>query len=61
VKNDGVRTNVYGVTTSLGRVESIEVDSKQLSLKLGVLTIPIEFKPSGPNARGPQIDDVVCR
>lgn len=61
VKSDGVKTNVYGVTTSLGRIESIEVDAKQLNLKLGVLTIPIEFKPSGPNARGPRIDDVLCR
>lgn len=61
VKSDGVKTNVYGVTTSLGRIESIEVDAKQLNLKLGMLTIPIEFKPSGPNARGPKIDDVLCR
>jgi hypothetical protein len=60
VKADGVRTNMYGVTTSIGRVEFLEVDSKQLTLKMGVVTVPLEFKPSAPSGRGPQLDNVQC-
>ncbi|MEY4066086.1 MAG: hypothetical protein RIR26_2294, partial [Pseudomonadota bacterium] len=61
VKTDGVRTNVYGVSTSIGRIEFVDVDSKQLSLKIGVVTVPIEFKPSAPSGRGPRLDNVQCQ
>lgn len=60
VKSDGVKTNMYGVTTSIGRVEHLEVDSKQLNMKVGMVTVPIEFKPAAPNGRGPRVDSVEC-
>jgi hypothetical protein len=61
VKADGVKTNMYGVSTSIGKVESIEVDAKQMNMKVGMVTVPIEFKPSAPGGGGPRIDNVFCR
>ncbi|MEY3902221.1 MAG: hypothetical protein RL189_1527 [Pseudomonadota bacterium] len=61
IKADGVKTKVYGVSTSIGNIEHIEVDSKQLRLRVGTFTIPIDFVPSQPNGRGPAVDDVVCQ
>lgn len=61
VKADGVKTNMYGVSTSIGKVENIEVDAKQMSMKIGMVTVPIEFKPAAPGGRGPRIDNVSCR
>ncbi|MBM3383163.1 MAG: hypothetical protein FJY29_12100 [Betaproteobacteria bacterium] len=61
VKSDGVKTSMYGVTTSIGRVENIEVDAKQMRMKIGMITVPIDFKPSAPGSGGPRIDAVLCR
>jgi|GEM_PF-660427 len=60
VKADGVKTNMYGVSTSIGKVESIEVDAQQLNMKVGMVTVPIEFKTSAPGGRGPRVEEVIC-
>lgn len=60
IKADGVKTKVYGVSTSIGTIESIEVDAKQMRLRLGAFTIPIDFVPAQPGGRGPAVDDVRC-
>ena len=59
-KSDGVKTSVYGITTSVGNIESIEVDAAQLRVRLGAFTIPIDFTPPAPGAKGPSLDSVVC-
>ena len=61
LKSDGVKTNMYGVSTSIGRVDHVEVDAKQINMKVGMVTVPIEFKPSTPAGRGPRVEDVVCQ
>ena len=60
VKADGVKTNMYGVSTSIGKVESIEVDAQQLNMKVGMVTVPIEFKSPAPGGRGPRVEEVIC-
>lgn len=60
IKSDGVKTKVYGISTSIGTIESIEVDAKQMRLRLGAFTIPIDFVPAQPGGRGPAVDDVRC-
>jgi hypothetical protein len=61
VKADGVKTRMYGVSTSIGGVESIVVDSSQMNMKVGMVTVPIDFKSSAPGGRGPKVDEVLCR
>jgi len=61
IKADGVKTKVYGVSTSIGTIESIEVDAKQLRLRVGAFTIPIDFVPTQPGGRGPAVDHVACQ
>jgi hypothetical protein len=60
IKADGVKTRVYGISTSLGNIDNIEVDSKQLRMRVGAFTIPIDFVPAQGNGRGPAVDDVKC-
>jgi hypothetical protein len=60
-KADGVKTNVYGISTSIGTIQSVEVDAQQLRLRVGAVTVPIDFKPAAPGGRGPAVDSVVCQ
>lgn len=61
VKADGVKTKVYGVSTSIGTIEYIEVDAKQMRMRVGAFTIPIDFVPAQPGGKGPSVDDVKCQ
>ena len=61
VKADGVKTNVYGISTSIGTIQYVEVDASQLKLRVGAVTVPIDFKPAAPGGRGPAVDNVVCQ
>lgn len=61
INEDSVKTNVYGVTTSVGKVDYIEVDVNQLRMKVGAFTIPIDFSSLQPGTRGPTIENVECR
>jgi hypothetical protein len=61
IKADGVKTRVYGISTSIGTIDNIEVDAKQLRLRVGAFTIPIDFVPSQPSGRGPAVDSVKCQ
>jgi hypothetical protein len=60
IKADGVKTRVYGISTSIGTIDNIEVDAKQLRLRVGAFTIPIDFVPAQPGGRGPAVDSVKC-
>ncbi|NBX18382.1 MAG: hypothetical protein EBR09_13560 [Proteobacteria bacterium] len=60
IKADGVKTRVYGISTSIGNIDNIEVDSKQLRMRVGAFTIPIDFVPAQGNGRGPAVDGVKC-
>ncbi|MFZ9518858.1 MAG: hypothetical protein ACO3A4_00105 [Silvanigrellaceae bacterium] len=60
-KADGVKTNVYGITTSIGTIQYVEVDAQQLRLRVGAITVPIDFKPAAPGGKGPAVDNVVCK
>ena len=60
IKADGVKTRVYGISTSIGNIDNIEVDAKQLRMRVGAFTIPIDFVPAQGNGRGPAVDGVKC-
>lgn len=61
IQADGVSTKVYGISTSLGSITNVEVDSKQLRLKVGALTLPIDFSSLKQSGRGPSVQGVKCQ
>ena len=49
---------VYGISTTLGNLESVTLDGSKIVLKLGVISIPLDL--SSTETTGPEVSDIKC-
>jgi hypothetical protein len=53
-----VVSKVYGITTSLGNLDSVTLDGSKIVLKLGVFSIPLDL--SSKDTSGPEVSNIQC-
>jgi len=53
-----VMSQVYGVNTSLGKLESVTLDGSKIVLKIGGFSIPLDL--SSQNTSGPEVSNIQC-
>ena len=58
-QNKGVVGQIFGITTSLGTLQSVSIEGAKVILKLGVVSIPLDL--NSKEKTGPQVSDIVCK
>ncbi len=59
--SDGLKIDFFGISTSLGNLNSISLEGTQLTISIGwFVNIAIDLDPEGGDDNGPEIESVSC-